>query len=585
MADALDYAHRHGVIHRDIKPENILLHDGRPMVADFGIALALSAAAGGRMTETGMSLGTPHYMSPEQATAEKEITARSDVYSLGSVLYEMLTGNPPHTGASAQQIIMKIVTEEAAPVTKMRKSVPQNVADAVAKSLEKLPADRFENAKVFAEALGNPTFHTVEGATGAAWVGTDGVSRRAFGVLAALAALLLAVGSWGWLRPRPGAPVIRYRLALPPSQGMVIGTQTPVPAPDGSFLIYVGPGPNGDQLWMKPRDSYSALPIPGTVGAQTFAISPDSKWIALAASGQLERSRSKAARRFPWSATFVGGVFGVAWLDDGSIIYVTRGADALMRVPDDGGTPSLVWHSDSMISLLPNPLPSGRGAVFESCLPGCNEPQLWVVDLQTDSARLLLRGASAGMFVKTGHLVYSSDRGGLFAVPFDLGRLTIAGTPMPLGEQLTTAGGLQLFNISTAGTLIMEIGQGNVTGRTFEMVWVDRGGRETPVDTSWTFQLTALANNHGWALSPDGYRLAVGVSTGADDDIWVKPLPRGAPYRVSFDPQPDMRPHWTPGWPIHHCSSRRAQTGGVYATARTAPAAIPCSTKGSWTRR
>src|SRR5687767_15633143 len=124
VADALDYAHRHGVIHRDIKPENILLHDGRPIVADFGIALAVSAAAGGRMTETGMSLGTPHYMSPEQATADKEISARSDVYSLASVLYEMLTGSPPHTGASAQQIIMKIVTEDARPVTQLRKSVP-----------------------------------------------------------------------------------------------------------------------------------------------------------------------------------------------------------------------------------------------------------------------------------------------------------------------------------------------------------------------------------------------------------------------------------------------------------------------------
>src|SRR5512143_2395942 len=160
VADALDYAHRHGVIHRDIKPENILLHDGRPMVMDFGIALAVSAAAGGRMTETGLSLGTPHYMSPEQATADKQITARSDIYSLGSVLYEMLTGDPPHTGASAQQIIMKIVTEEAAPVTKARKSVPPNVAAAVGRALERLPADRFEHAKDFADALRNPAFTT-----------------------------------------------------------------------------------------------------------------------------------------------------------------------------------------------------------------------------------------------------------------------------------------------------------------------------------------------------------------------------------------------------------------------------------------
>ncbi len=155
VADALHYAHSQGVIHRDIKPENILLANGRPMVADFGIALALSAAAGGRMTETGLSLGTPHYMSPEQATAEKEITARSDVYSLASVLYEMLAGQPPHLGGSAQQIIMKIIAEPVEPVTRYRKSVPANVAAALAKALEKLPADRFATAKEFAEALAN----------------------------------------------------------------------------------------------------------------------------------------------------------------------------------------------------------------------------------------------------------------------------------------------------------------------------------------------------------------------------------------------------------------------------------------------
>ena len=158
VADALDYAHRHGVIHRDIKPENILLHDGRPMVADFGIALAVSAAAGGRMTETGLSLGTPHYMSPEQATAEKEITARSDVYSLGSVLYEMLAGEPPHLGGSAQQIIMKIIAEPVQPVSALRKSVPRTWRRRWQKSLEKLPADRFETAAQFASALADPSY-------------------------------------------------------------------------------------------------------------------------------------------------------------------------------------------------------------------------------------------------------------------------------------------------------------------------------------------------------------------------------------------------------------------------------------------
>ena len=198
VADALDYAHRQGVIHRDIKPENILLHDGRPMVADFGIALAVSAAAGGRMTETGLSLGTPHYMSPEQATGERDITGRSDIYSLGSVLYEMLTGNPPHTGATAQQIIMKIVTEDAAPVTKLRKSVPPNVAAAMAKSLEKLPADRFESARAFADALRNPAFTTVRtSSAGALHRSTRWTPALALGLLVGAVGGALAVRAWG----------------------------------------------------------------------------------------------------------------------------------------------------------------------------------------------------------------------------------------------------------------------------------------------------------------------------------------------------------------------------------------------------
>ncbi len=152
VASALDYAHRHGVIHRDIKPENILLHDGRALVADFGIALAASKA-GSRMTETGMSLGTPHYMSPEQAMGEREITARSDVYALGCVTYEMLTGDPPFTGSTAQAIVARVVTESPRLMVPQRHTIPPQVEAAVLTALEKLPADRFATAKDFADAL------------------------------------------------------------------------------------------------------------------------------------------------------------------------------------------------------------------------------------------------------------------------------------------------------------------------------------------------------------------------------------------------------------------------------------------------
>src|SRR4249919_2890329 len=156
VASALDYAHRHNVIHRDIKPENILLHDGRALVADFGIALAASKAGGARMTETGMSLGTPHYMSPEQAMGEREITARSDVYALGAVAYEMLTGDPPFTGSTAQAIVARVLTESPRSLTAQRHTIPAAVEAAVLTALEKLPADRYATAAEFSEALANP---------------------------------------------------------------------------------------------------------------------------------------------------------------------------------------------------------------------------------------------------------------------------------------------------------------------------------------------------------------------------------------------------------------------------------------------
>src|SRR5829696_8364835 len=153
VADALSYAHSLRVIHRDIKPENILLQNGHALVADFGIALAVQQAGGARMTQTGLSLGTPQYMSPEQAMGERSIDARSDVYALGAVTYEMLTGEPPFTGATMQAIVARLISEEPRRLVVQRKSIPDHVEAAVLHALEKLPADRFASAADFAMAL------------------------------------------------------------------------------------------------------------------------------------------------------------------------------------------------------------------------------------------------------------------------------------------------------------------------------------------------------------------------------------------------------------------------------------------------
>ncbi|HTJ23938.1 MAG TPA: protein kinase, partial [Gemmatimonadaceae bacterium] len=346
VADALQYAHEHGVIHRDIKPENILLANGRPMVADFGIALAVSAAAGGRMTETGLSLGTPHYMSPEQATAEKEITARSDVYSLGAVLYEMLSGDPPHTGASAQQIIMKIITEQPAPVTTLRKSVPANVAAAVSMALEKLPADRFENAKSFGQALRDPGFRR---ATEASTTGRAMSRRDPWRVgLGALAVLAMAVAAWlGTHRGTAKVQQSRFALALPPGQELAAPGGSRIDfAPDGRSFVYTGAGVGGEQLWLRRMNSLDAVRIAGSEGATSPVFSPDGSEIAfvtLSPFGLKTVSVTGGQLHSIGVENASGG--GLTWASNG-YIYFDAGS-GLARVRPDGSGYAMVMPLDT----------------------------------------------------------------------------------------------------------------------------------------------------------------------------------------------------------------------------------------------
>ena len=183
IAAALDYAHARGVIHRDLKPENILLQASQPVIADFGIALAVAHAGGSRVTETGLSLGTPEYMSPEQAAADRVIDARSDQYSLGAVAYEMLIGEPPHTGATAQIIIARLMAEPPRSIRTARPDVAPWVDAAVRRALAKTPADRFAGCGDFAQALS---------------AGAPPAGRRQRAVLASAAAVLLVLAGIGY---------------------------------------------------------------------------------------------------------------------------------------------------------------------------------------------------------------------------------------------------------------------------------------------------------------------------------------------------------------------------------------------------
>jgi len=548
-ASALDYAHRHGVIHRDIKPENILLHDGSALVADFGIALAVSTA-GTRMTETGMSLGTPHYMSPEQAMGEREINARSDVYALGCVLYEMLTGDPPFTGSTAQAIVARVVTEQPRSLTSQRHTIPPSVEAAVLQALEKLPADRFGSAAEFASALGNPGFATRAAASVAG--GGRAASPRARALVGGLSLLALAstaLAAWALLRPTPPAPVIRYSMGLPPSQAMRQG----IPganlafAPDGSRLVYVGPGEGGDQLWVRDRDRLDATPLPGTIGATSPSFSPDGQRIAFSGGVNFDLKIVPVTGGPPITLASPGSGAGggVAWGPDGWIYF--DAPPGLNRIRADGGTPETVVALDSAGGEIghawPAPLPNGKGILFRS--RHNVDPSTFDIvafDFKTRTRHVLTKGLLA-RYVAPGYLVYVRADGALLAAPFDQDKFTVTGPAVPILEGIMTkAFGATDLAISASGSLAYVPGLASSAGGVAELVYVSRTGGVTPFDPPVSF---TPSGNRALSLSPDGSRLALDVVGTTSPDIWIKQLPSGPLSRLTFEGRAAARPTWT----------------------------------------
>ena len=543
VASALDYAHAQGLLHRDIKPENILLHEREALVADFGIALAMSAAATERMTATGVWLGTPEYVSPEQATGERTLDARSDVYSLACVCYEMLAGEPPYAG-KAQALIVKHVVDPVPAVRRLRDAVPAGVEQALMRALAKAPADRFASAGEFAEAL-------AKGVADARILRSVGGRPFVTYALIALAIVVSGAAIWGWIRPAPSKGVVRYALMVDSTQAIAItGTSWSgrlALSPDGSRLAYIG-GPRR-QLLVRPRNQLRAIAVPGTEGVATPFFSPDGDQVGFLREEEVQFAPVTGGPAVTVTDSLTG-VSGASWGPDGFIYVDGSGVTSLLRVEaKPAARPTWFTVLDTARGEFdhtwPEVLPNGKGVLFtvaftqRNAARGRTSYAIAVADIPSGKHRVIVDDAMYARYAMSGHLLYVTTNKTLMVVPFDENSMKVRGEPAALSEgmRLGLLGSADLA-VSATGTLVYATGAGRGE---HELVWVTRDGRAEAVDPAWQGGFVGFP-----ALSPDGKALAVARGASAEfTHIWIKGMDRGPSIKLTLEGD-NVCPAWTP---------------------------------------
>ena len=619
VASALDYAHRHGVIHRDIKPENILLHDGQALVADFGIALAASKSGGSRMTETGMSLGTPHYMSPEQAMGEREITPRSDVYALGVVTYEMLTGDPPFTGSTAQAIVARMMTEPPRSLVVQRHTIPPQVEAAVLTALEKLPADRFATAAEFGAALRAPQAARPDTATRV----TRAVARPRRWRRVAIAGMVAVAALGGFLVARVG----RREEAVP----MTFGRTTrvtwdpgleilPAISPDGKSVAY-GQGRTARmQIYVRPVSGGRAIRLTDdTTGIQSHPRwSPDgSRVLFLAGGGVFSAPATGGPARPEVPPGRPSAVVSATYSPDGETIAYVVGDSLFLRKADGTSRPLAAFIEPSVCSWSPsgeliacdsgNVLSFVVGEAFGNLSPG----SIVVVRVSTGAVTRV----TDSLTVNQGP-VWSPDSRWLYFIssrhgPRDIYAQRVAATGRREGDaiRLTTGLGAHTISLSadgrrlayaaytstsnvwaltpSAGKVLSATDAERVTrgNQTIENVNLSRDGDWLYYDSDLAGNMdlyrmrlstgvserlnTDSADDFAPWPSPDGREIAFhSWRSGKSRDIYVMPLDGGPVQRVTDTPLQEALVSWSPdGNALAFCEF--TARGGLWIARRT----------------
>jgi Tol biopolymer transport system component len=543
-ASALDYAHRNQVVHRDLKPENILLSAGQPVIADFGIALAVSNAGGARITQSGLSLGTPQYMSPEQAAGDRDVDGRSDIYSLACVLYEMLTGDPPHTGSTVQAVIAKVLVEKPRSARSQRERIPEHVDAAIERALAKIPADRWATAGEFGQALVDASMTSAARAMSASGTspmshaqrtGAAGTIRRFLWPAIAGTAVIVAAAAWWKLASRPADKPITFVEALPPNAKLAIEPSQVAFAPDGSSIVYSAIVGGSRRLYIRPLASSSARELPGTDDAILPFFSPDSRWVAFATeAGVLFKVpvRGGPPVQIGRTPAWRGG----AWSPGGDILL---GSDSgLYRISAAGGPVELLTKRDiakgEQGHVQPMFLPDGRTFAFrvEAATSRAGD-QLATGSLDEKGYQLLgVRGANPlGFF--GGKLLYGRLGGLIAAIPFDARRRKTSGEPTIILEEVSVYAGAAASFAADGSLVYVKSKNASRLILTDEHAVSTREGGPARRYTRPRF-------------SPDGRRVALQVSSAGTNrfDIWLYDLKSEVLSRLTSQ-STSQAPEWT----------------------------------------
>jgi len=537
VASALDYAHRHGVIHRDLKPENILMHEGQPLVADFGIALAVSNAGGNRITQTGLSLGTPQYMSPEQATGDRAIDARTDIYSLGALTYEMLTGEPPHTGSTSQAVIARVLTEKPRSIRSSRPNVTAQVEGAIERALEKLPADRWATAKDFSDALSGARPVTMPATSPSLTSAESNVylaGRRPR--VRELTAWVVAVGGIAastYLAMRREPPAVLARLVATLPESVTIGNlggggPNLAISRDGRRLVVAGTRAGHADLYLRGLDEPVLQLVRGTDEAQAPTFSPDGQSLVFRVGSAIMKVSISGGTPQTLTDSLTSGP---SWGDRGEVAYERNGS--IWTVSSDGANRRLVAKPDSTRQFLryylPEILPGGQAAlitIFRGSRTS-DSARLGVLSLDDGTVTDLgMPGGSA--HYASGRLIFARSGGLEFTAPFSLRKRALTGPAVLILEDVAETGTLRAdAAVSENGTLVYRSGAAGFKRGLFA---VDRQGVER--------QLSRDPASFGTPrVSPDGHHIVVGIGKNSrgNGDLWVHDMATSTLTRLTSD--------------------------------------------------